>query len=83
MFLPRSAVLTGLPNHQNGMYGLHHLPNNFNSFSNVESLPEMIKPHNIRTGQFSPFQFHVRKTGNLMSTVIIVHYHFRELYIIK
>ena len=35
----RSAILTGLPQHQNGMYGLHHTVHHFNSFDAVQSLP--------------------------------------------
>ena len=54
--------MTGLPNHQNGMYGLNHLPNHFDSFSNVKSLPAMLKPHNIRTGKFSLSSTHTIQT---------------------
>nr|XP_012141558.1 PREDICTED: N-sulphoglucosamine sulphohydrolase isoform X2 [Megachile rotundata] len=46
----RSSLLTGLPSHQNGMYGLHHGIHHFNSFDNVQSLPKILKNHNIRTG---------------------------------
>ncbi|XP_076242988.1 N-sulfoglucosamine sulfohydrolase [Calliopsis andreniformis] len=46
----RSSLLTGLPNHQNGMYGLHHGIHHFNSFDNVQSLPKILKKNNIRTG---------------------------------
>ncbi|XP_029041123.1 N-sulphoglucosamine sulphohydrolase [Osmia bicornis bicornis] len=46
----RSSLLTGLPSHQNGMYGLHHGIHHFNSFDNVQSLPKMLKNNNIRTG---------------------------------
>lgn len=46
----RSAILTGLPSHQNGMYGLHHGIHHFNSFDNVQSLPKILKKSNIRTG---------------------------------
>ena len=46
----RSAILTGLPSHQNGMYGLHHGIHHFNSFDNVQSLPKILKRNNIRTG---------------------------------
>ena len=35
----RSALLTGLPQHQNGMYGLHHSVHHFMSFDDVRSLP--------------------------------------------
>ncbi|WAR24758.1 SPHM-like protein [Mya arenaria] len=46
----RSVVLTGLPVHQNGMYGLHHSVHHFNSFDNVMSLPVILGKNNIRTG---------------------------------
>lgn len=32
------------------MYGLHQAENNFNAFSNIQSLPNILRPHNIRTG---------------------------------
>lgn len=47
----RSALLTGLPSHENGMYGLHQAENHFNSFDNTLSLPEVLKGHNITTGE--------------------------------
>lgn len=46
----RSSLLTGLPSHQNGMYGLHHGIHHFNSFEKVQSLPKILKKNNIRTG---------------------------------
>lgn len=46
----RSAILTGLPSHQNGMYGLHQSVNHFNSFDNVQSLPGILRDHGVRTG---------------------------------
>jgi len=49
----RSAILTGLPSHQNGMYGLHHGVHHFNSFDDVQSLPKILKRNNIRTGKAS------------------------------
>ncbi|XP_071093120.1 N-sulphoglucosamine sulphohydrolase-like [Haliotis cracherodii] len=44
----RSALLTGLPPHQNGMFGLHDF--NMNSFSTVKSLPMILHEAGIRTG---------------------------------
>lgn len=38
----RSAILTGMPQHQNGMYGLHHGIHHFSSFDNIQSLPRML-----------------------------------------
>ncbi|XP_062845589.1 N-sulphoglucosamine sulphohydrolase [Trichomycterus rosablanca] len=46
----RSTILTGLPQHQNGMYGLHQGVHHFNSFDGVRSLPLLLKQANIRTG---------------------------------
>lgn len=51
-FYSRSALLTGMPSHQNGMYGLHQAENNFNSFSNIVSLPTILKSNGIKTGFF-------------------------------
>ena len=48
--LHRSAILSGLPQHQNGMYGLHQGVHHFNSFDGVRSLPLILAKHNIRTG---------------------------------
>uniref|UniRef100_A0A1B6D7A3 Sulfatase N-terminal domain-containing protein n=1 Tax=Clastoptera arizonana TaxID=38151 RepID=A0A1B6D7A3_9HEMI len=46
----RSAILTGLPSHQNGMYGLHNGVHNFNSLENIKSLPLMLSTRGVRTG---------------------------------
>ncbi|XP_022916694.1 N-sulphoglucosamine sulphohydrolase isoform X2 [Onthophagus taurus] len=46
----RAALLTGLPSHQNGMYGLHQAENHFNSFDTVKSLPNILKENGIKTG---------------------------------
>ncbi|XP_076444419.1 N-sulfoglucosamine sulfohydrolase-like isoform X2 [Babylonia areolata] len=46
----RSAVLSGLPQHQNGMYGLHQGVHHFNSFDGVRSLPLILSQNNVRTG---------------------------------
>ncbi|XP_041363361.1 N-sulphoglucosamine sulphohydrolase-like [Gigantopelta aegis] len=46
----RSAILTGLPQHQNGMYGLHNSVHHFVSFDSVRSLPYLLQKANIRTG---------------------------------
>ncbi|KAJ9590145.1 hypothetical protein L9F63_016730 [Diploptera punctata] len=46
----RSAILTGLPCHQNGMYGLHQGVHHFNSFDHIKSLPAILEKHGIRTG---------------------------------
>ncbi|KAG8181102.1 hypothetical protein JTE90_003151 [Oedothorax gibbosus] len=46
----RSTILSGLPQHQNGMYGLHQGVHHFNSFDQVRSLPALLKQENIHTG---------------------------------
>ena len=38
----RSTIMTGLPQHENGMYGLHHTVHNFQSFEGVRSLPYIL-----------------------------------------
>ncbi|XP_061588526.1 N-sulphoglucosamine sulphohydrolase isoform X2 [Cololabis saira] len=46
----RSTILTGLPQHQNGMYGLHQGVHHFNSFDGVQSLPLLLSQAGIFTG---------------------------------
>lgn len=46
----RSTILTGLPQHQNGIYGLHQGVHNFNSFDGVQSLPLLLSQADIDTG---------------------------------
>ena len=41
---------SGLPQHQNGMYGLHHQVHHFNSFDAVRSLPKLLQDSGVRTG---------------------------------
>lgn len=73
----RSAILTGLPTHQNGMYGLHHDVHHFNSFDQVLSLPKILSDQGVRTGIIGkkhigpdavyPFDFaHTPETDNLL-----------------
>lgn len=44
----RSAILTGLPQHENGMYGLYQSYHHFHSFDAVQSLPLLLN----QTGQY-------------------------------
>lgn len=44
----RSAILTGVPHHENGMYGLHNTYHHFQSFEQVQSLPLILQ----QTGRF-------------------------------
>eukprot|EP00117_Sycon_ciliatum_P018210 scpid65201/ scgid16912/ N-sulphoglucosamine sulphohydrolase; Sulfoglucosamine sulfamidase; Sulphamidase len=46
----RSAIMTGLPTHENGMYGLEHSTHHFHSFDQVQSLPLILSKHGYRTG---------------------------------
>ncbi|CAK7291256.1 N-sulphoglucosamine sulphohydrolase [Vulpes lagopus] len=46
----RASLLTGLPQHQNGMYGLHQDVHHFNSFDGVRSLPLLLGRAGVRTG---------------------------------
>lgn len=46
----RSTMLTGLPTHQNGQYGLAHATHHQQSFGNVKSLPGLLGPAGYRTG---------------------------------
>lgn len=46
----RSTILSGLPQHQNGMYGLHHKIHHFNSFDHLRSLPNILNKAGVRTG---------------------------------
>ena len=46
----RSAVLSGLPTHQNGMYGLHQYPGNFQSHRDVTSVPNLLNAAGYKTG---------------------------------
>ncbi|XP_070580308.1 N-sulphoglucosamine sulphohydrolase-like isoform X2 [Ptychodera flava] len=70
----RSSILTGLPQHQNGHYGLAHGYHHFQAFDNVKSLPLILKDHNIRTGLIGKkhvkpatvFKFDYEKTQPLL-----------------
>ncbi len=45
----RSVLYTGLYNHTNGQYGLQHAEHHFVSFSNVKTLPALLKERGYRT----------------------------------
>ncbi|CAG9864219.1 unnamed protein product [Phyllotreta striolata] len=46
----RAALLTGMPSHQNGIYGLHQGVHHFDSFQDVKSISKILKENGIRTG---------------------------------
>src|SRR3954468_22736173 len=45
----RATMLTGLPTHQNGQYGLAHATHNQHSFDAVQSLPKLLGKAGYRT----------------------------------
>jgi N-sulfoglucosamine sulfohydrolase len=46
----RATMLTGLPTHQCGQYGLAHATHNAHSFREVQSVPKLLKQAGYRTG---------------------------------
>lgn len=46
----RASILTGQPSHQNGMYGLHQGAHHFNAFDKVQSIPNILRKNNVRSG---------------------------------
>uniref|UniRef100_A0A8B9YCR4 N-sulfoglucosamine sulfohydrolase n=1 Tax=Bos mutus grunniens TaxID=30521 RepID=A0A8B9YCR4_BOSMU len=66
----RASLLTGLPQHQNGMYGLHQDVHHFNSFDRVQSLPLLLGRAGIHTGIGLVLQ-ELRGAGVLNDTLVI------------
>ncbi|BES91312.1 Sulfatase [Nesidiocoris tenuis] len=73
----RASLLTGVPCHQNGMYGLHHSVHHFNSLDSVVSLPTLLAQNGIFTGIIGkkhvgpelvfPFDFaHTEETASIL-----------------
>jgi N-sulfoglucosamine sulfohydrolase len=46
----RATILTGLPTHQCGQYGLAHATHNAHTFRDVTSVPKLLKAAGYRTG---------------------------------
>lgn len=46
----RASILTGMPEHQNGMYGLHNGVHNFNSLDKVKSITSILRNAGVQTG---------------------------------
>ncbi|XP_055640925.1 N-sulphoglucosamine sulphohydrolase [Toxorhynchites rutilus septentrionalis] len=46
----RASILTGTPEHQNGMYGLHNGVHNFNALNKVKSISSILSTAGVRTG---------------------------------
>ena len=51
----RASILSGLPNHQNGMYGLHNGKQVYNSLDGVRSLPTMLNARGYITGAIGKY----------------------------
>jgi len=49
----RATILTGLPTHHNGQYGLAHATHNAHTFRDVQSVPRVLKAAGYRTGVIS------------------------------
>ena len=58
----RAAILSGLPTHQNGMYGLHQPPGNFQSNADITSLPNLLNAAGYKTGVIG--KYHVGPLPN-------------------
>ncbi|MBN1341984.1 MAG: sulfatase [Phycisphaerae bacterium] len=54
----RSVIYTGLFNHANGQYGHQHAYHNFHTFTNLRSLPGILRERGYRTGIVA--KFHVQ-----------------------
>ena len=69
----RATLLTGLPTHQCGQYGLAHATHNAHSFRDVPSVPRVLKAAGFRTGVIAklhvqppevyPFDQEIRANG--------------------
>src|SRR5688572_5910406 len=46
----RASMLTGMPTHQCGQYGLAHADHNFHSYRTVKGLPAILGPAGYKTG---------------------------------
>src|SRR5215212_10036114 len=46
----RATMLTGLPTHQSGQYGLAHADHNFHTFTKTKGLPALLAPAGYRSG---------------------------------
>uniref|UniRef100_A0A182Q2U5 Sulfatase N-terminal domain-containing protein n=1 Tax=Anopheles farauti TaxID=69004 RepID=A0A182Q2U5_9DIPT len=46
----RASILTGMPEHQNGQYGLHNGVHNFNSLPKVRTISSILGESGVRTG---------------------------------
>lgn len=51
----RAVLLSGLHNHNNGMYGLEHTFHHFESFKNIKSLPLLLAAAGYRTARIGKY----------------------------
>ena len=58
----RASMLSGLPVHQNGQYGLAHAQEHQAAFAGVQSLPNVLNAASITTGILG--KYHVWSSGN-------------------
>jgi N-sulfoglucosamine sulfohydrolase len=69
----RASILTGMPSHMCGQYGLAHATHNVYSFRNVKGLPALLAPAGYRSGVIAklhvqpkevyPFDVEVQNSG--------------------
>jgi N-sulfoglucosamine sulfohydrolase len=58
----RACILTGLPTHANGQYGLAHATHDFYSFRSVRGLPALLKPAGYRSGVIAKLHVQPKET---------------------
>src|SRR4029079_7781558 len=58
----RGTILTGLPTHACGQYGLAHATHNFSSFRNVKGLPALLAPAGYRSGVIAKLHVQPKET---------------------
>jgi N-sulfoglucosamine sulfohydrolase len=75
----RASLLTGMPTHQSGQYGLAHAEHNFYTFRKVKGLPALLGPAGYRTGVIAKlhvqpkevYPFDVEVPGNGRNVALI------------
>lgn len=70
----RASIMSGLPCHENGMYGLHHDTHHFNAFDQVRSISQLMMDNRIKSGIIGkkhvgpeyvfPFDYSVTEEGH-------------------
>ncbi|KAL1888216.1 hypothetical protein Sste5346_009690 [Sporothrix stenoceras] len=75
----RTVIYTGLHTHENGCYGLHHGRNGFQTFTNVETAPDIFNRLGYRTGILGKvhvgapelYPWHVREESETRNVALI------------